>query len=74
MKAFSYTCPAEEIKEIRDILVGMGATALSQAAILDIETGGIPISLIRIVFILDEETEIVFKLAFPPGTFKDCSA
>jgi hypothetical protein len=74
MKAFSYICNLDEVKEVREKLIGMGANVFKQVSLIDLESPGAPFSLIRIVFTLDKETETVFRLAFPPGTISDCSA
>jgi hypothetical protein len=74
MKAFSYTCSADVVGEIRTTLIGLGAIMFRQIVIGDIETVGAPMTLIRLVFMVDEETELLLKIKFPSGALVDCSA
>jgi hypothetical protein len=74
MKIMGYTCHAEEIKEKRDWLLGMGLNIFRQTSIIDVESTP-PTNLIRILFdVPNQEVETFLKLAYPAGTFQDYSA
>jgi hypothetical protein len=74
MKTFSYTCHVEKVEEVRATLISLGANVFKQVQMFDVETTGLPISLIKLVFVVDNETELLLKLKFPSGTLIDCSA
>jgi len=72
MKVFSYTCPIEKVGEVRTTLIGLGANIFKQVQITDAES--IPtVSLAKLIFMVNKETELLLKLKFPPGTFTDCT-
>jgi len=72
MKAYSYTCPTEVSAAIRDKLIRLGANVLRLVSKPAETERSLPTTVI--VFVVDEETDLRFKLTFPPGTFKECSA
>jgi hypothetical protein len=74
MKAYSITCKTSEIKEVRDMIIGLGANVFKLIQLTELDGSRDPLPLTRIVFTIDEEAQLVFKLAFPAGAIIECSA
>lgn len=74
MKAYSITCKTSEIKEVKDMIIGLGANVFKLVQLAVMDGSSASISYTRIVFMIDEEAQLVFKLAFPAGVIIECSA